>query len=155
MYCYGPPHMTGQKQDDRHENTFSSNVRIRNVPLKTCQRRWTIGKSGERVSGISVLVARHDDDDDDVNRDRDRDRERERDSANSKLLAWFDDVVTQKKNINSKWFLGSETCHIKTLQLLPRRYITLQQCNNYQTREVKYHNNRTCSFCNHFYLVIG
>ena len=32
---------------------------------KTCRRRWTIGKSGERRSGISVLLARHDDDDDD------------------------------------------------------------------------------------------
>ena len=35
------------------------------VALKTCQRRWTIGRSGERGSGISVLAARHDDDDDD------------------------------------------------------------------------------------------
>ena len=35
------------------------------VALKTCQRRWTIGRSGERGSGISVLMARHDDDDDD------------------------------------------------------------------------------------------
>ena len=37
-------------------------VRIRDVALKTCQRRWTIGRSGERGSGISVLAARHDDD---------------------------------------------------------------------------------------------
>ena len=35
------------------------------VAQKTCQRRWTIGKSGERGSGISVLAARNDDDDDD------------------------------------------------------------------------------------------
>ena len=35
------------------------------VVQKTCQRRWTRGKSGERGSGISVLPARHDDDDDD------------------------------------------------------------------------------------------
>ena len=60
MYSYGPPHMAGQKQDDQHEHTFSSYVRIWNVALKTCQRRWTIGKIGERGSGISVLVARHD-----------------------------------------------------------------------------------------------
>ena len=59
------PHMAGQKQDDQHEHTFSSYVRIRDVALNTCQRRWTIWKSGERESGISVLVARHDDDDDD------------------------------------------------------------------------------------------
>ena len=31
---------------------------------KTCQRRWTIGRSGERGSGISVLAARHDNEDD-------------------------------------------------------------------------------------------
>ena len=29
----------------------------------TCQKRWMIGRSGERGSGISVLAARHDDDD--------------------------------------------------------------------------------------------
>ena len=44
-------------------HTYSSYVRIRDVALKTCQRRWTIRKSGERGSGISVLAARHDDDD--------------------------------------------------------------------------------------------
>ena len=59
------PHMAGQKQDDQLEHTYSSNVRIRDVALKTCQRRWTIGRSGERGSGISVLAARHDDYDDD------------------------------------------------------------------------------------------
>ena len=53
------------KQDDQHEHTFSNYVRIRDVVQKTCLRRWTIGKSGERGSGISVLPARHDDDDDD------------------------------------------------------------------------------------------
>ena len=57
--------MAVQKQDDQHEHTFSSYVRIRDVVQKTCQRRWTIGKSGEIGSGISVLPARHDDDDDD------------------------------------------------------------------------------------------
>ena len=60
-YFYGPPHMTGQKQDDQHEHTFSRYVRIWDVALKTCQRQWTIGKSGERGSGISVLVARQED----------------------------------------------------------------------------------------------
>ena len=57
------PHI--KKQDDQHEHTFSSYVRIRDVAQKTCQRRWTIGKSGERGSEISVLPARDDDDDDD------------------------------------------------------------------------------------------
>ena len=67
MYSYGPPHMAVQKQDDQPEHTFSNYVRIRDVVLKTCLGRWTIGRSGERGSGISVLPARHDDDvDDDV-----------------------------------------------------------------------------------------
>ena len=35
------------------------------VVLKTCLGRWTIGRSGERGSGISVRPARYDDDDDD------------------------------------------------------------------------------------------
>ena len=33
------PNMAGQKQDDQHEHTFNSYVRIRDVALKTCQRR--------------------------------------------------------------------------------------------------------------------
>ena len=65
MYSYGPPHMAVKKQDDQHEHTFNSYVRIQDVVLKTCLGRWTIERSGERGSGISVLPARHDDDDDD------------------------------------------------------------------------------------------
>ena len=57
--------MAVQKQDNQHEYTFSNYVRIRDVIQITCLRRWTIGKSGERVSGISVLPAWHDDDDED------------------------------------------------------------------------------------------
>ena len=57
--------MAGQKRDDQLEHTYSSNVRIRDVALKTCRRLLTIGRSGERGSGISVLAARHDDDDND------------------------------------------------------------------------------------------
>ena len=63
MYSYGPLHMAKQKQDDQLEHTYSSYVRIRDIALKTCQRRWMIGRSGERGSGISVLAARHDDND--------------------------------------------------------------------------------------------
>ena len=55
--------MAVQKQDDQHEHTFSSYVRIRDVVLKTYLGRLTIGRSGERGSGISVLPARYDDDD--------------------------------------------------------------------------------------------
>ena len=54
--------MAAQKQDDQHERTFSSYVMIRDVVLKTYLGRWTIGRSGERGSGISVLPARYDDD---------------------------------------------------------------------------------------------
>ena len=54
--------MAKQKQDDQLEHTYSSYVRIRDVALKTCKRRWTIGRSGKSGSEISVLAARHDDD---------------------------------------------------------------------------------------------
>ena len=63
MYSYGPPHMAKQKQDDQLEHTYSSYVRIQDVALKTCQKRWMIGRGGARGSGISVLMARHDDED--------------------------------------------------------------------------------------------
>ena len=59
-------HMAKQKQDDKLEHTYSSYVRIRDVALKTCQRRWIIGRSSERGSGISVLSARLDDDDNEL-----------------------------------------------------------------------------------------
>ena len=63
MYSYGSPHTAAQKQDDQQERTFSNYVRIQVVVLKTYLGRWTIGRSGERGSGISVLPARYDDDD--------------------------------------------------------------------------------------------
>ena len=63
MYFYGPPHMAKQKRDDQLKHTYSSYVRIRDVALKTYQKRWMIGRSGEKGSGISVRVTRHDDDD--------------------------------------------------------------------------------------------
>ena len=50
-------------QDDQLEHTYSSYVMILDVTLKTCQRRWMIGRRGERGSGISVLAAGYDDDD--------------------------------------------------------------------------------------------
>ena len=53
------PHIAGQKQDDQLERTYSSYVRIRDVALKTCQRRWMIERSAERGSGISVPAAQH------------------------------------------------------------------------------------------------
>ena len=51
-------HMAVQKQDDLHEHTFNNYVRIQDVVQKTCMRRWTIRKSVERGSGISVLPSR-------------------------------------------------------------------------------------------------
>ena len=60
------PHMAVQKQDDQLELTYSNYVRTQDVNLKTCRRRWMIGRSGERGSGISVLAAPRDDDDDDL-----------------------------------------------------------------------------------------
>ena len=65
MFSYGPPHMAELKQDDQLEPTYSSYLKIRDVALRTYQKRWTIGRSGERESDISELAARHDDDDDD------------------------------------------------------------------------------------------
>ena len=53
------PHMAKQKQDDQLEHTYSSYVRIWDVALKTCLRRWTIGRSGERGSGKSVWLSNH------------------------------------------------------------------------------------------------
>ena len=58
------PLMVVQEWDDQHELTYSSYVRTRVVILKTCRRRWMIGRNGERRSGISAQAARHDDDDD-------------------------------------------------------------------------------------------
>ena len=55
MYSYWPPHMAGQKQNDLLEHTYSSDVRIRVVALKTCQRRWTMGRSGEWGSEIVTV----------------------------------------------------------------------------------------------------
>ena len=56
MYSYAPPpNIAEQKQDDQLEHIHSTYVRIRDVALKTCLRRWMIGKRGERGSGISVL----------------------------------------------------------------------------------------------------
>ena len=53
MYSYGTPHMAEQKHDSLLEHTYNSYVRIRDVALKTCQRRWMIGMEWrERVKDI-------------------------------------------------------------------------------------------------------
>ena len=56
--------MAELKEGDQLEPTYSSSVRIRDIALRTCQKRLTIGRSGERGSGVSVLAARQDDDND-------------------------------------------------------------------------------------------
>ena len=63
VLLWTPTH--GRAKAGRPARTYSSSyVRIRDVALKTCQRRWTIGRSGERGSEISVLTVWHHDDDD-------------------------------------------------------------------------------------------
>ena len=64
MHSSGPLHMDKQKQDDQLEPTYSTSVPIQDVALKTCWEQWMIEKGGERGSGISTLMAQHDDDDD-------------------------------------------------------------------------------------------
>ena len=39
---------------------------VRDVAVRTCRKQWTIGRGGERGSGISVLITRHGDDDDGI-----------------------------------------------------------------------------------------
>ena len=39
MFSHWPPHMAEQKQGDQLEPTYSSSVRIRDVALRTCQKR--------------------------------------------------------------------------------------------------------------------
>ena len=65
-YICRPLHMDEQRQNDYLESTYNSSVPIRDVALKTCRKRWTIEKSVEKGSGISVLMVRRDDDDDDI-----------------------------------------------------------------------------------------
>ena len=49
--------MDEQRLVDQLELTYS-----RDVALRIFQMQWTIRRCGERGSGISVLIARHDDD---------------------------------------------------------------------------------------------
>ena len=61
MYSCGPLYMDVQRQDDQLKPTYSSSVPIRDLTLRTCQKQWMIGKGGERGSGISMQIVRHDD----------------------------------------------------------------------------------------------
>ena len=70
IYSCGPLHMDEKRQDVQLEPTYSSSVPIQDVALRICRKQWTIGRCGEKGSGISVLIARHHDDaaadDDDI-----------------------------------------------------------------------------------------
>ena len=52
MYSNGPLHTAEQIRGDQLVPTYSSSVKIRVLTLRTCQKRWTIGRGGERESGI-------------------------------------------------------------------------------------------------------
>ena len=56
------PHKNEQRQDVLLEPTYSSSVPILDVALRICRKQWTIERYGEKGSGISVLIARHDND---------------------------------------------------------------------------------------------
>ena len=90
--------MAVQKKDDQHERTFSNYVRIRDVVQKTCLKRCTIGKSGERGSGRSVLAARHDNDDDD-----DLEEMLEHVHLNIQQICIENKVTQGKANISVEW----------------------------------------------------
>ena len=62
IYSCGPLYMDEQRQDDQLKPTYSSSVLIQDVALGTCWKLWTIGRGGEKRSGISMLMAQHDDD---------------------------------------------------------------------------------------------
>ena len=66
MYSSGPLHTDEQVQGDLLEPIYNSSVLTQVVVCENCRERWTIEKSGGRVSGKSVRVAHHDDDDDDL-----------------------------------------------------------------------------------------
>ena len=108
MYSYGPLHMPKQKQNDQLEHTYSSYVRIRDVALKSCQRRWTIGRSGERGSGISVLAARHDDDDVKARIDKAQQNSRcvDRDETINHIISECSKFVQKNYKIRHDWVGG-------------------------------------------------
>ena len=54
-----------QRQDVQFEPTYSSSVPIRDVVLRICRTQWTIGRCGERGSGISMQIEWNDDDEED------------------------------------------------------------------------------------------
>ena len=123
MYSYGSPHTAAQKQDDQHERTFSSYVRIQVVVLKTYLGRWTIGRSGERGSGISVLPAWYDYDDDDDIYIYIQDRIELTELSNSQFLAYvivgrnLDHSVRKSHRRKNDSYQGLSTLSLETYDL--------------------------------------
>ena len=125
MYSYGPPHMAVQK-DDQHEHTFSSYVRIRDNVLTTYLGWWTIGRSGERGSGISVLPARYDDDDGIyiyiyIYKERERDRQTDRQRVRQRVRCEYK---------ISEWRIVAEKFWKKIFLVRLDREITVRETNN-------------------------
>ena len=65
-FCGHLPHMDDQRHEHQQGPTYNSSVPLQDEALKTNRKRWTIEKYGERRSGSSVLMGRHDDGDDDT-----------------------------------------------------------------------------------------
>ena len=63
VLLWTPSH--GRAKAGRPARTYKQQLSV-DVALRTCRKQWTIGKGGERGSGISVVIAWHDDDDDDI-----------------------------------------------------------------------------------------
>ena len=48
MFSCGPLHIAEQRLGDQLEPTYSSSVRIRDIALRTCRKRWTIGRGWQK-----------------------------------------------------------------------------------------------------------
>ena len=71
MYFCGTLYMHEQSQDVQLEPTYSRSVPRQNVALRFSRKQWTLGRCGERGSGISGLWSWHEDDDDDDEEEED------------------------------------------------------------------------------------
>ena len=65
VLLWTPSHVRAKAYDVQLEPKYSCSMLIRGVIMRICRKQWMIVRCGERGSGISVLIARHDDDDDD------------------------------------------------------------------------------------------
>ena len=104
VLLWTPTHGRAKAGRPQHEHTFSNYVRIRDVVLKTYPGRWTIGRSGERGSGISMLPARYDDDFC-PNWSHLRENERWKDKENDES---YTVILSLEGIINGMWIYGSK-----------------------------------------------